>query len=79
LIRLIQTVENVNQQLLFENKYLKDEMVKSKAGLLKLIDENANLHRELKNITVLEILNELQNLPSSQNEQTLQNQLKNKE
>ncbi len=79
MIRLIQTVENVNQQLLFENKYLKDEMVKSKAGLLKLIDENANLHRELKNITVLEILNELQNLPSSQNEQTLQNQLKNKE
>ncbi len=79
MIRLIQTVENVNQQLLFENKYLKDEMTKSKAGLLKLIDENANLHRELKNITVLEILNELQNLPPSQNEQTLQNQLKNKE
>lgn len=64
---------------MFENKYLKDEMTKSKAGLLKLIDENANLHRELKNITVLEILNELQNLPPSQNDLTLQNQLKNKE
>lgn len=86
LVRLIQTVESVNQQLLFENKYLKDEMTKSKANILKLIEENTYLHKELKNITVIEILNEFQNkeftspqdLGNSQND-TLQNQLKNKQ
>ena len=60
-MRLIQTTENVNQQLLFENKYLKDEAAKAKASVLKLIEENTLLHKELKNITVLEILNEFQN------------------
>lgn len=61
MVRLIQTTENVNQQLLFENKYLKDEAAKAKANVLRLIEENTLLHRELKTTTVLEILNECQN------------------
>lgn len=85
LVRLIQTVENVNQQILFENKYLKEEMTKSKAAILKLIEENAFLYKEQKNITVHEILAEFHNnferpISSDSGEhQTLQNQLKNKE
>ena len=68
----------MNQQLLFENKYLKEEISNGKAQILKLIQENTSLHRELKNVTVLEVLTELQNVPTNQNE-TLLNQLKNKE
>ena len=84
MVRLIQTVENVNQQILFENKYLKEEMTKSKAAILKLIEENAFLYREQKNITVHEILAEFNNADrpvssESGEHQTLQNQLKNKE
>ena len=84
LVRLIQTVENVNQQILFENKYLKEEMTKSKAAILKLIEENSFLYKEQKNITVHEILAEFHNVErpissDSGEHQTLQNQLKNKE
>ena len=61
LVRLIQTTENVNQQLLFENKYLKEETTRAKSNILKLIEENTLLHKELKNTTVLEILNEIEN------------------
>ena len=58
-------------------------MVKSKAAILKLIEENAYLYREHKNITVQEILAEFSNanpvnLETGEN-QSLQNQLKNKE
>ena len=60
MVRLVQTIENVNQQLLFENKFLKEEATRTKASVLKLIEENSNLHKELKNCTVLEILAELQ-------------------
>ena len=84
LVRLIQTVENVNQQILFENKYLTEEMIKSKAAILKLVEENAFLYKEQKNITVHEILAEFNNVnqpisSESGEHQTLQNQLKNKE
>jgi len=86
LVRLIQTVENVNQQVLFENKFLKEEMTKAKANVLKLIEDNTNLHKELKNVTVLEILAEFNNMNQlnqtnfdTADQQTLQNQLKNKE
>ncbi len=61
MVRLIQTTENVNQQLLFENKYLKEETTRAKSNILKLIEENTLLHKELKNTTVLEILNEIEN------------------
>ena len=50
LVRLIQTIENVNQQILFENKYLTEETARAKATILKLIEENTLLHKELKNI-----------------------------
>ena len=79
LIQLIQTIENVNQQLLFENKYLKDEMTQTKASVLKLIEENTALHRELKSTTVIEILNELQQNEAPKSDSPDQNQLKNKE
>lgn len=86
LVRLIQTVENVNQQILFENKFLKEEMTKAKANVLKLIEDNTNLHKELKNVTVLEILAEFNNMNQGNqsnvdtaDQQTLHNQLKNKE
>ncbi len=60
LVRLIQTVEHVNQQLLFENKFLADEKNNMKAQNLRLIQENGNLHKELKNCTVQEILADIQ-------------------
>ncbi|RNA06143.1 hypothetical protein BpHYR1_052677, partial [Brachionus plicatilis] len=69
LVRLIQSVESVNQQLLIENKYLKDETKNLKANVLNLVNENSNLHKELKNVTVLEILNEIHCNPNlSQNQ-----------
>lgn len=58
LINIIKAVENVNQQLLIENKFLRDQLDQTKAGLFKLIEENSALHKELKNITVHDILNE---------------------
>ena len=83
LVGLIQAQENVNYQLNYENKYLKDELGAAKVNLIKLIDENTNLHQELKNVTVNEILNELPHLKSSVNEEndqaTMQTILKNKE
>ena len=83
LVRLIQTVENVNQQIMFENKYLKEEMTKAKANILKLVEENTYLYKEQKNITVHEILAEFVNVNQSNLEspehQTLHHQLKNKE
>ena len=83
LVRLIQTIENVNQQILFENKYLKEETARAKATILKLIEENTLLHKELKNITVLEILSEFQQLGidalrSADNSQINNEQIKNK-
>lgn len=60
MVRLIQSVESVNQQLLIENKYLKDETKFLKTNALNLVNENTALHKELKNATVLEILNEIQ-------------------
>jgi len=83
LVRLIQTTENVNQQILFENKYLKEETARAKATILKLIEENTLLHKELKNITVLEILSEFQQqgidaLRSADNSQINNEQTKNK-
>lgn len=62
LVRLIQTTENVNQQLLFENKFLADEKNEMRSQNLKLIQENGMLHKELKNCTVMEILNEINNI-----------------
>ena len=81
LIRLIQTVENVNQQLLFENKFLKEEITNSKANMLNLINENTSLHRELKNVTVLEILNEVNQPPQTfqAGDQNLETKLRTKE
>lgn len=84
LVRLIQTIENVNQQLLFENKYLKDEATKTKTDVLRVIEENVCLHRELKNCTVQEILMELQNSPdtlaaTTENNKDLATQIKTKE
>ncbi len=83
LVRLLQTTENVNQQILFENKYLKEETARAKATILKLIEENTLLHRELKNITVLEILGEFQqqtiNSPRSEDNNQISNEkIKNK-
>lgn len=60
LVRLIQSIENVNQQLLFENKYLKEETTKTKADVLKLIEENCAVYKELKSCTVLDILSDFQ-------------------
>ena len=40
---------------------MKEETSRAKANVLKLIEENTLLHKELKNITVLEILSEFQN------------------
>lgn len=51
----------MNQQLVNENRFLKDEINNAKANALKLIEENTNLHNELKNVTIHEILNELHN------------------
>ena len=80
LVGLIQSLENVNYHINAENKYLKDELGSSKVNLIKLIDENTNLHQELKNVTVNEILNELSNFKTMTNDQaTLQTILKNKE
>ena len=83
LVGLIQAQENVNYQLNYENKYLKDELGAAKVNLIKLIDENTTIHQELKNVTVNEILNELPNLKSSVNDEndqaTLQTILRNKE
>lgn len=45
-----------------ENVFLKEETAKSKAHILKLVEENARLHDELKNTTVAEILAELGNM-----------------
>ena len=82
LVRLIQTTENVNQQILFENKYLKEETSRAKAAILKLIEENTLLHKELKNITVLEILGEFQqqqiDAPRSADSSQTNNDPKNK-
>ncbi|CAF0876579.1 unnamed protein product [Brachionus calyciflorus] len=64
LIRLIQSTESVNQQLLIENKFLKDETQLLKTNILNLVNENSLLHKELKNATVLEILNEVQTNPN---------------
>lgn len=75
MVRLIQSVESVNQQLLIENKYLKDETKALKANVLSLVSENNNLHKELKNVTVLEILNEVHSNPNfSQNQGNAQSQ-----
>lgn len=75
MVRLIQSVESVNQQLLIENKYLKDETKSLKASLLNLVNENNSLHKELKNVTVLEILNEIHTNPNlSQNHATTRTQ-----
>jgi hypothetical protein len=84
----------VNQQLLIENTFLKDEMSKSKTSILTLIEENSRLHTELKNATVTDILaefnqdndfnNQIENNisvnPNSQNTatQVQSSQLKNK-
>ncbi len=94
MVHLIKTVENVNQQLLIENTFLKDEMSKSKTSILTLIEENSRLHTELKNATVTDILaefnqdndfnNQIENNisvnPNSQNTatQVQSSQLKNK-
>ena len=86
-------VENVNHHLLAENTFLKEEAVKSKSNILKLIEENSALHTELKNATVIDILNEFENNNSNHsnanfnsNQQyttganpNVQNQLKTKE
>jgi phage shock protein A len=88
---VIQSVENVNHQLLVENVFLRDEMGKAKGTIMKLIEESSALHTELKNTTVLEILNEFQNQAEQainhSNKQfnataenpSMQNQLKTKE
>jgi hypothetical protein len=83
-VRLIQTIENVNQQLLFENKFLKDEATKTKTDVLRVIEENVVLHKELKNCTVLEILTELQASPdtlvaTTENNKDLVTQIRTKE
>jgi hypothetical protein len=86
LVQLIQAVENVNQHVVFENKYLKEEAAAVKAHVLKLIDENGKLHNELKSITVLEILTELEQQQQQQQHvdgvntnQSLHDEIKNKE
>lgn len=70
MVGFIQAQENLNNQLAYENNYLKDEMSQLKVNLLKLIDENTNLHGELKSVTVSEILNELPNLINKSNATT---------
>ena len=83
-MRLIQTIENVNQQLLFENKFLKDEATKTKTDVLRVSEENVVLNKELKNCTVLEILTELQASPdtlvaTTENNKDLVTQIRTKE
>ncbi len=39
----------------------KDEMVNYKSNMVKLVQENTQLHNELKNVTIHEILNDFQN------------------
>jgi regulator of replication initiation timing len=51
----------MNQQLINENRFLKEEISNFKGNALKLIEENTNLNNELKNVTIHEILNELHN------------------
>ena len=92
LVNLIQSVENVNQQLLHQNTFLKEEMSKTKSSILLLIEENSKLHNELKNVTISDIIAEFQsqkqqqhtsyinkNAHTSNTNLTLQAQLKTKE
>jgi regulator of replication initiation timing len=69
LINLIKAVENVNQQLLAENNILRSQCDNLKANVFKLIEENTQLHKELKNTTIVEILNEFENNQSAQQQQ----------
>ena len=88
LVQLIRAVENVNQHVVFENKYLKEEAAAVKVHVLKLIEENTRLHKELKGVTVLEMLAELEQQQLQQQQQqgdeanvnqSLHNEIKNKE
>ncbi len=47
--------------------------------MLKLIEENVSLHKELKNCTVLEILAEFQKGENSPKNENMQTMLKEKE
>lgn len=78
LINLVKGVENVNQQLLIENRFLREQCEQQRATLFKLIEENGILHKELKNTTVHEILAEFQSNEQKQssNDQSPDNKTK---
>lgn len=59
----------MNQQLLNENKFLRENTNQLRASVFKLVEENGLLHKELKKITVHEILAEFESI-----EQFKQNQ-----
>jgi hypothetical protein len=73
LINLVKAIENVNEQLLIENKFLREQSDQQKAAVFKLIEENNALHNELKNVTVHDILAEFQNNEQQQRQQSPNN------
>ena len=76
MINLVKAVENVNQQLLIENKFLRDNSDQQKTSLFKLIEENGILQKELKNITVHEILAEFESVEQRRQNQPVDIKLK---
>ncbi len=60
LVNLIKAIENVNGQLLIENKFLRDQCEQHKTSVFRLIEENGALSKELKSITVHDILAEFE-------------------
>lgn len=67
----------MNQQLLIENKFLRENCDQQRASLYKLIEKNGALHKELKNITVHEILTEFEGV--EQRKQNIPADIKQKE
>lgn len=76
LINLIKAIENVNQQLLNENKFLRDSIVQLRASMFKLIEENGALHNELKKTTVHEIVAEFESMEKAKENQPADIRLK---
>jgi hypothetical protein len=67
LVNLIQSIENVNHELMYENTFIRDEMSNCKDNILKLIEENSKLHKELKGVTIHDIITELKQNQNSKN------------